>query len=457
MEDKFDKIFSAKVKEVTENNEAPYNPEHWNLLLAKKKKNKRRVLFYWPVAAFLIIAVLGGLGKYFFSNSDLKQQINPKIILDSKNDSLRIDSLKNNDKIYISSSEFDSLNNSNTIISEIDTVNAYSKNKSTKNGYSKAKEVIVSNEIKTKDAIILKDKISKKINDSVNVDIHKIFNNLNNENKQITQIIDKELNNDSITNNNAIVITNQKLKKDSLNLKKDISLLEDNEVITEANSKKPIKLGVDLAPSYNYNQESESSNVGFVGGITVDIPISNKFDINTGILYADQTINLNKPASNLSDIVSSKSSSQIIEKQAIIKGIEIPFNLKYNFSIDKKDLFIAAGITSTTYIKDNIEEIYLVNNRAESSSLDAYGNNIVRYELIQTNNKVVTPNDSNNFNIANILNFSFGIELPVNMKQQSIIIEPYFKYSLMPVTKQNLDFSSVGVHLRYNFSLKNKN
>ena len=44
--------------------------------------------------------------------------------------------------------------------------------------------------------------------------------------------------------------------------------------------------------SYNYNQDSESSNVGFAGGITVDIPISNKFNINTGVLYANQTIDL---------------------------------------------------------------------------------------------------------------------------------------------------------------------
>ena len=42
MEDKFDKIFRKKVKELSENNEVPYNPAHWNLLLAKKKKNKKK-------------------------------------------------------------------------------------------------------------------------------------------------------------------------------------------------------------------------------------------------------------------------------------------------------------------------------------------------------------------------------------------------------------------------------
>ena len=125
--------------------------------------------------------------------------------------------------------------------------------------------------------------------------------------------------------------------------------------------------------------------------------------------------------------------------------------------IDKKDLFVSVGVTSTSYIKENIEEKYLVNNRLESSSVDTFGNNIVRYELEQTNSKVVTPSDSKSFNFANILNLSFGVELPINNQQQSIIIEPYFKYSLVPVTQQNLDFSSAGVHLRYNFSFKIKN
>ena len=76
---------------------------------------------------------------------------------------------------------------------------------------------------------------------------------------------------------------------------------------------------------------------------------------------------------------------------------------------------------------------------------------------MQVNNKVVTLNDSNSFNFANMLNLSFGIELPINKQQQSVVIEPYLKYSLTPVTQQKIDFSSGGIHLRYNFSFNKKN
>jgi hypothetical protein len=459
MEDKFDKIFSTKVKEVVEKRELPYNPAHWNMLLTKKKQNKKRLLIYWQVAAFLLVAVLaGGIGNYFFTNSRKEQHDTPKIILDKINDSLRVDSIKNNDKIIITSSDFDSINKFDLKVSKVDTKNTESRSKSISKKYIKTEEAIVSKENKYN--AILNDKFAKVLNDSVSMDTNSIINNLKNEYDKITQITDIELNKDSISNKSAIAIADKELNKDSLFTINDIALLEEMEKDSELKTKKPVKLGFGVSPSYNYNQESESSNVGFAGGITVDIPISNKFDINTGVLYADQTIDLIKPTNVLSDVVSSKSSkqsSQLVEKEAIIKGVEIPLNLKYNFSIDKKDLFVSVGVTSTSYIKENIEEKYLVNNRLESSSVDTFGNNIVRYELEQTNSKVVTPSDSKSFNFANILNLSFGVELPINNQQQSIIIEPYFKYSLIPVTQQNLDFSSVGVHLRYNFSFKIKN
>ena len=66
--------------------------------------------------------------------------------------------------------------------------------------------------------------------------------------------------------------------------------------------------------------------------------------------------------------------------------------------------------------------------------------------------------DVDNFIIfANYFNLSLGVKLPINQQRQAIIIAPYFKYSLKPLTKQQIDFNSGGVHLRYNFSIsKNK-
>ena len=54
MKDEFDKILSNKIKEVVDNQDIPYNPEHWKMLLHKKEKKNRKVFFFWKVAAFIV-------------------------------------------------------------------------------------------------------------------------------------------------------------------------------------------------------------------------------------------------------------------------------------------------------------------------------------------------------------------------------------------------------------------
>tara|TARA_R110001583_G_scaffold57921_7_gene173083 strand:- start:1032 stop:2423 length:1392 start_codon:yes stop_codon:yes gene_type:complete len=462
MEDKFDKTLSNKIKEVTENRDIPYNPEHWKMLMAKKKKKKS--IFYWQIAAFFLVTLLaGGLGKYFINTSNLRNSNNPKIIFDNKNDSLRIDDLKTNNKIFITSrpEQIDSLNKSETKISLIDSTTISNKSKYNSKFNSKVKEAVgltkITNKkqtVKNKIVILPVEDIANILNDSLKGNSTIAINNLRIDSESSKLITENKTNKDSIYKNSAIIIAEQKSKKDSLTIKKDIIAVLEEENFTDESNRKSLKLGIDLSPLYNYNQQSANSNIGFAGGVTVELPISNKFDISTGIFYVDQKLDLNKSSSYLSDVVSSKSSSQLTVKEAVLKGIEIPINIKYNFAIDKKNVFVSAGFTSTTYIKDNIEENYIVNNRTSTSTQDTFGNNIVKYELVQTDKKVVTPSNSNSFNFANILNLSIGFELPLIKQQQSIIVAPYLKYSLTPVTEQKIDFSSAGIHLRYNFSLK---
>ncbi|UMB61253.1 hypothetical protein MHL31_03390 [Lutibacter sp. A80] len=451
----FDKILSDKIREVSNNNEIPYNPEHWNMLQAKVKNEKKRVFFYWKIAAFLLITLLaGGIGTYLFNlDSNIKNNRNPQIILDTKNDSLRIDSLKTNKAIFITSSDFDSINN-NSKTPDIDSINFRKKHilpfknntKKLENGIAKNTKIATPNSINIKV-------------DSSQFLTNNLLNNkaLANSN---TKLISKTLVSDSIVNSVDIAEnhTNTQLKKDTLAIKEDLlATLEKTDEVIEKASKKSLKFGVEVSPIFDYNQDNGSSNIGFAGGITVEIPISSKFDVNTGVFYADQKLNLNQSSALYSDVVSAKSNSQLITEEAVIKGIEIPLNVTYNFTVAKKDLFVAAGVTSTKYIKENIEANYLVNERSQISTQDFSGNNIVKYELVQTNSEITTEANSNTFNFANYLNVSFGIKLPINNQRQSITIAPYFKYSLKPLTNQQIDFNSGGVHLRYNFSFSKNN
>ena len=461
MKDNFDKILSDKIKEVSNKNKIPYNPAHWNLLQSKMKKEKKRVLFYWQIAAILLIFMLaGGIGKYFFNENTMNNNYeNHQIILDTKNDSSRIDSLKTNKHIFITSSDFDSINN--TKLSKIDSITSIKKHNSI---YKKYK-----NTIKVENAFAnnIKTTNPKERNQLINTEtesLDKLSDNIINNKILADVIINSNVNNnldfDSIfsSENLAEKTIIQKLKNDSLAIKKDVlAVLEEKNKTIQQGSKKSLKFGLEVSPIFDYNQDNGSSNVGFTGGLTIEIPISNKFDINTGVFYADQKLNLNQSSTLYSNGISAKNNIQLIDEEAVIKGIEIPLNVKYNFSVAKKDFFITVGVTSTSYIKENIESNYLVNGRTETRSQDYLGNNIVKYELVKTNSKITTPANSSTFNFANYFNLSLGVKLPINKERQDIVIAPYFKYSLKPLTKQQIDFNSGGVHLRYYFSFsKNK-
>lgn len=460
MEDKFDKILSNKIKKLSENREIPYNPEHWDLLLAKKNKKRRGAFAYWKYAAILLLSLFaGGVGNYFFTNEISEESDNPQIILDEINNSLRLDSLLISPNIEITSINSDSLLKGNTNITKSEIVLGVEKS-TLKEESSLAKAVIIpKNKIENNGnlAIHSDDKLKETTidflhkttgNDKILDEIN--FNLITQSNNHIK---------DSINQNTKIAFNDEELKKDSLNNKQDfLAFIEDDEIIQETNSR-AIKLGLNVSPVLDYSQENVSSNVGFAGGVLVEFPILKKFNINTGIYYSNQKLNLNSNQSSayLADGVGAKESTKIIDEEAIIEGIGIPVNIKYNFAIKDKNFFVSTGFSSSSYFKEDIESQQIVNARVESVSKDFSGKNIVKYELIQLSETVVFSEDSNTFNFANALNFSMGIELPVNNQKQSIIIEPYFKYYLQPVTPKKIDYNSIGFHFRYNFNFtKNK-
>lgn len=449
MEDKFDKILGDKIRESVDSMDFSYNPEHWNRLKVKKAKSKKRMFLYWKIAGLLIFSLIaGGVGRFLFQNGKTQNEMSPQIILDKSNDSLRIDSLKNDQNIFITSSDIDSIINNDSKIAEIDSVLNNSIKKQ------------ISNELLTENSKFKKSRLASKVNRNVRAkasnkrEAFKINTNL-------IQLNESVFENSKLAQSNIVLrdILNNKLVKSNNTKKpthkKDIALVLSEEVMKPLYKNKSMKLGIAMAPIVSNDNSDGGSNVGFTGGVALDVPLSKRFDLNFGVYYTDQKLNLEQPNTIISG-VSARSTSKLINKEAILKGIEIPLNVKYNFSMDKKQLFVSVGFSSTSYIKESIEASYLVNNRTVTRTEDHIGNNIVRYELIQEEEKISTPSDAANFNFGNIINLSFGIEFPLNKNRQSIILEPYYKHSLTPVTNQKFKYSSGGLNLRYNFNFFKK-
>lgn len=435
MEENFDKKLSNKIKVVIENQKLPYNPEHWDMLLVKKKE-KRRFLVLWRYAATLLtLLAVGSLSKFYLTTSNSEKNIEQKTIISERNDSLKKVISNDSEKSFIVNENVDSFididtgaSKANSFYSKKIQIKKVPKSQviSNKKFIAKGDKKNSSKEDYRNDFVsekeTIKDKSDVKANDNIFVD---------------QNIIAK---NDSLKDINDVISSNAKDKTD---IKKNRSRI--------------IKIGVNISSEVNYNQEVVSSNVGFGGGVSMDYPISKKIDIYSGILYTNQKINGND-YDLLYDagpgIVDGNNTQQTSEK-ATLKGVVIPVNLKYNFSVNKIKIFVSGGVSSTYYFEENIESEYIVSTRTETITQDSYGNNIVQYKLTQSKEEVITSN-SNNFNFANVLNLSMGIEFPLKKQQKSIVLEPYFKYSIRPVTQENIDFSSAGIFLRYNFNFYKK-
>lgn len=458
MKDKFDKILSSKIKDLIENKEYPYNSEHWDMLIAKKK-SKKRAIFYWRVSAILLLSLfVGGLGNFLMNNSTKEDLNDPQIIVDTKNDSLRINKLKNKND-FITKSVVDSLKTIDSRITNIDSINIINKlnpnyNKSLQETYTtKSSENIRSMELQivTSKAIVDLDLFVDANISHIN-DLLKYKNNISQLNFEIRRNAEEE--------NSIVSNIEEKLNKDLFSADNNLlSALEETKANT-INKRRGFGIGVSISQTLNYNQINENSNKGFSGGINIDLPVSKRIDINGGVLYSNQKIDVKeKELAYIKDAINKSNRSQLKSKEAIIKGIEIPINLKYNFKLSKKDFFVSAGISSTSYFNEAVTSNYIVNKLTTTNETteDSFGKNVVVFSLVQSEEKITSSNSTTRFNFASLLNVSFGVEMPINSNNQSVIIEPYFKYSLIPITDQKINYTSAGIHLRYNFSFrKNK-
>jgi cytoskeletal protein RodZ len=428
MHNEFDKILANKIKETFENQNVTYNPEHWKMLLAKKNSKKKRIAIFWRVAAILVVGIL--VGSYFHFYKTHKNSSKPTFSSDVKVDSVKIDSLPSNSQQYITSK------------STIDT---------------------------TKIHFLAKKKDTAHLNKNITFNHHTTHQiKLNNKNYTITtnQAIDsnKILNSTlkiNTENNNLISLNNNKVivVQDSAVLNNNFLALINNqhnsEIEKESNSKSKIKIGVGVAPFLNAASVNENSTVGVISGISVDYALSNTFEISSGIYYSNQKFDLNQSTNYLTDAVSFSNASQLVEKNATLEGIEIPLNLKYNFLVNKNVAFVALGFSSTSSFNQKIESKYIINTTTRVQTKDALGNNITKYELYTVDKSISSPNSSNTFNFANVLNASFGISFPTK-NSQSFIVEPYLKYYLKPISNQNADVIGAGIQLRYIFSIQKK-
>ncbi len=203
-------------------------------------------------------------------------------------------------------------------------------------------------------------------------------------------------------------------------------------------AKNVLRFGANVSSIVNYDQANHNSQFNVGVGIFVEIPLHDDLFIYSGLHLTNQTINfqyVNEQTLALGKHVSSKDLK--------LMGFDIPLNLKYRFRVAGTRVFFAAGTSSLTFVKENIETKYAVNRTIETVSQGGIPfMQTVSKEELETN----SLGSFNDFFFAKVLNFSFGVELPLNSRNV-LLIEPYLKYSAGPLKSVKAYPSMFGVNL----------
>ncbi|WP_425237675.1 outer membrane beta-barrel protein [Ulvibacterium sp.] len=437
MKDIIDDKFVEQIKGVLGHWEEPYNPEDWEKLLKKKKKN-RKVILWLPFRYAAMVLVL--FTTVLLVHQFLKNEAQNGFTVPVEQNKEGIPREKN-----VERNQFEKRKDSEEQIDILKNTEATVSQEKDESGVLSGKAASNNDRDLTKKGVLAKSTTAKNSNE--------IRNNpakeepLFSKETDSTVLVGGTLPKTDLENEKMMVETDEEEKIAQLEEEASKELLEeefDEETLDEILRNK-IRFGVVLSPMVNYNQGTGESNVTFSGGAVVEIPVLKNIDLYTGLSLINQRIHFEE--NQLNEI---GEGTQLKSRQAILTGLELPLNLKYNFRIGERQWFATLGVSSTTYFKEEDESTF-----QETKIVIVDGLNGVREARTQESLRTEITDiqsESGSFNFAGILNISVGIELPINNKKQSLIVEPFLHSSLSPVTRENIDFTNGGVKLRLNFN-----
>lgn len=199
-----------------------------------------------------------------------------------------------------------------------------------------------------------------------------------------------------------------------------------------------LRFGANVSSIVNYDQANHNSKLHMGGGIFVEIPLIENLVVSSGVLLTNQTINFQNVTEQ-----SIALGKHVKSKNLQLIGFDIPVNLKYRFAFANTRLFVSTGISSLTFLKENIETTYDVKSTISTFS----GSGI---SIMQTVSKEEVEINSlgsfNDFFFAKLINISLGFEIPLSSKN-TLLVEPYLKYSVGPLKSVEAYPSIFGLNL----------
>ncbi|MCO4293641.1 PorT family protein [Solitalea sp. MAHUQ-68] len=217
---------------------------------------------------------------------------------------------------------------------------------------------------------------------------------------------------------------------------------------TQQKRRRNIDYSVMAGSFMSYANGTENNGLGYKAGLDLNIPLTSRVQLNTGLNLGQQTLefsgnNADLPASIAAKMNAYDDNPGVVSSpdsyKANMVAIDLPVNVRVAFPSANYTFFVSGGFSSYSYVNDSYSASYYsypfgtgtgVRTR-ESLNIDNSGSLFSRIDWFRT------------------LNMSAGIDCKLGKKQLSI--EPYLKYPLGGLGADQIRWNSIGVNLKFSF------
>lgn len=219
---------------------------------------------------------------------------------------------------------------------------------------------------------------------------------------------------------------------------------------------KAVHFGIYATTYFNYAKGS-SNQVNVGAGLSSDIRLAGRLKLSTGLAVTQNSLYYgNQPSiptvaaaaapqaltfavsSNAASFFGVNNSPTFRNYNASMVNLDVPLNLKYDLGSGKHGFFVAAGVSSGTFINETY--IYNYNTPGLFAATEQ-----------QSSKSQTNTQNFSNFYLARVLNMSFGVGFPMG-NGNHLSVEPFVKYPLQGLGAEQIKFGSGGVNLKFNFS-----
>lgn len=196
---------------------------------------------------------------------------------------------------------------------------------------------------------------------------------------------------------------------------------------------KGLQIGLVAGPDMSNVKFTDMDKAGYNVGLQIGYRFNDRWLINTGLLYTRKNYtaqgkDFTKPNNSWWQ------NKDLHGAQGYCAMFDIPLNIRYDFSVNKKQRWFASAGASS----------YIMTNEDYTYDYSYTGSSTIR----QTSWK----SDSSSTYLFSIVNLSAGFERALN-KRFSLQAEPYFKFPLKGLGYGKLDLNSYGIYFSVKYKL----